>query len=58
MPGESWNDGDVVHIDYYVHYHSSGDTPANTTEREPWNMGWCARVAWLGGLRWLASRGD
>ena len=25
-------------IDYSLYYHSSGDTPENTTEREPQNM--------------------
>ncbi|MFT5475592.1 MAG: hypothetical protein ACI8Y8_000924, partial [Planctomycetota bacterium] len=54
-PGESWNDADVVHIDYDIHYHSAGDLPANTTDLEPWNMGWIARVALLGTRRWLES---
>lgn len=53
MPGESWSDRDVVTVDYDVTYHSAGDTPENTTDREPHNMGWCARVGLLAGLRWL-----
>lgn len=53
MPGESWNDGDVVHVDYDNFYHSAGDTPENTTDTEPWNMGWCARVGLVAGVRWL-----
>ena len=55
MPGESWNDGDVVHIDYDNFYHSAGDVPELTTDLEPWNMSHMARVALLGGLRWLAQ---
>ena len=55
MPGESWNDGDEVHIDYDVYYHSAGDTAANTTDLEPFNMGWSARVGLLGSLRWLSQ---
>lgn len=54
MPGESWNSGDEVHIDYDVYYHSVGDTPENTTDLEPFNMGWSARVGLLGSLRWLS----
>ena len=53
MPGESWSDRDVVTVDYDNYYHSAGDTPENTTDKEPWNMGWCARVGLAGGLRWL-----
>ncbi len=47
MPGESWSDRDRVAIDYDEHYHSAGDTPENTTDKEPENMGWCARVGLL-----------
>ncbi|MCB9916443.1 MAG: M28 family peptidase [Planctomycetes bacterium] len=53
MPGESWSERDVVSVDYDAYYHSSGDTPANTTDTEPWNMGWCARVGLLVVDRWL-----
>jgi hypothetical protein len=53
MPGEAWHEREKVAIDCDVHYHSSGDTPENTTDREPWNTAWCARVAMLGALRWL-----
>jgi hypothetical protein len=55
MPGESWSQRDAVAVDYDVHYHSAGDTPENTTEREPWNTAWCARVALLGARRYLAG---
>jgi hypothetical protein len=51
--GESWSDRDLVTIDYDLYYHSAGDTPENTTDKEPWNMGWCARVGLIGGLAWL-----
>lgn len=55
MPGESWSERDVVRVDYDAYYHSSGDTPENTTDLEPWNMGWCARVGLLTVDRWLAE---
>lgn len=54
MPGESWRDRESVEMDYDVHYHSSGDTPENTTDLEPHNMGWCARVGLVTSLRYLA----
>jgi hypothetical protein len=47
-PGEVTVDGDAF-------YHSVGDTPANTTDTEPSNMGWCARVGLLSALRMMAS---
>lgn len=56
MPGESWNDGDEVRIDYDVYYHSAGDTPENTTDKEPFNMGWSARVGLVACWRWLARQ--
>lgn len=54
-PGESWEDDDpeAISVDHDVHYHSAGDTPENTTDREPWNMGWCARVGAVAALRWV-----
>jgi hypothetical protein len=55
MPGESWNERDSVAVDYDIYYHSAGDTPANTTDREPWNMAWCARVSLLAARRYLAG---
>ncbi|HJO26426.1 MAG TPA: M28 family peptidase [Planctomycetota bacterium] len=55
MPGHSWEDNDRVTVDYDNYYHSAGDTPENTTDREPWNMGWCARVGLLGAQRWLET---
>jgi hypothetical protein len=53
MPGESWSERELVSVDYDLYYHSAGDIPENTTDREPWNMGWCARAGLLGALRYL-----
>ena len=53
MPGESWRERDLVRVDYDNYYHSAGDTPENTTDKEPHNMGWCARVGLLAGMRYL-----
>jgi hypothetical protein len=55
MPGESWNERERVTVDYDLYYHSAGDLPEHTTDKEPWNMAWCARVGMLGGLRYLES---
>lgn len=55
MLGESWQERDKVSVDYDLYYHSSGDTPANTTDKEPWNMAWCARVGMLGAARYLEA---
>jgi hypothetical protein len=41
----------TVVVDYSLYYHSSGDTPANTTEREPQNMVRAARAVVLALLR-------
>ena len=41
----------MVTVDGDPFYHSAGDTPANTTDKEPSNMGWCARVGLLSALR-------
>ena len=38
-------------IDYSLYYHSSGDTPENTTEREPQNMVRATKVTGLALLR-------
>ena len=48
-PGKVTVDGDPF-------YHSAGDTPANTTDNEPSNMGWCARVGLLSALRLMSGR--
>jgi hypothetical protein len=46
----------MVTVDGDAFYHSVGDTPANTTDTEPSNMGWCARVGLLSALRLMAAR--
>lgn len=38
-------------IDYSLYYHSSGDTPENTTEREPQNMVRAAKVTGIALIR-------
>lgn len=53
MPGESWRERDKVSVDYDQYYHSAGDLPENTTDREPHNMGWCARVGMIAVARFL-----
>jgi hypothetical protein len=40
-----------LEIDYSLYYHSSGDTPENTTEREPQNMVKAVKVTGLALLR-------
>jgi hypothetical protein len=55
MPGESWRERELVEVDYDLYYHSSGDVPERTTDREPWNMAWCARIALLGARRYLTE---
>jgi len=45
----------MVTVDGDAFYHSVGDTPANTTDTEPFNMGWCARVGVLTALRLMGS---
>jgi len=46
----------MVTVDGDAFYHSVGDTPENTTDKEPFNMAWCARVALLSALRLLSSQ--
>lgn len=36
-------------------YHSTGDTPARTTDTKPFDMGWCARVALLSARRLMGQ---
>jgi len=48
-PGKITVDGDPF-------YHSAGDTPANTTDTEPSNMGWCARVGLLSAWRLMVGK--
>lgn len=44
-------DAQKIRIDYSRVYHETGDTPANTTELEPWNMAWVTKAAGLLALR-------
>lgn len=46
----------MVTVDGDAFYHSVGDTPANTTDKEPSNMGWCARVGLVSALRLMSGR--
>jgi aminopeptidase YwaD len=59
FPPIKWYAGEqpgMVTVDGDAFYHSVGDTPANTTDTEPSNMGWCARVGLLSALRMMAGR--
>jgi hypothetical protein len=53
MTGMSEGDGEAVHVDHDPWYHSVGDVPELTTDRQPHFLGWHARVGLLGALRWL-----
>ena len=55
MPGESWRERELVSVDHDPYYHSAGDRPELTTDTEPWNMAWCARVGLLTARRWLGE---
>jgi aminopeptidase YwaD len=46
----------MVTVDGDAFYHSAGDTPANTTDTEPFNMGWSARVGLLSALRLMSAK--
>jgi hypothetical protein len=59
FPPINWYAGEqpgMVTVDGDAFYHSVGDTPANTTDTEPSNMGWCARVGLLSALRLISGR--
>jgi hypothetical protein len=59
FPPLNWYAGEkpgMVTVDGDPFYHSVGDTPANTTDTEPFNMGWCARVGLLSCLRLLSGK--
>ena len=56
FPPVNWYDDEeagMVTVDGDAFYHSAGDTPENTTDREPWNMGWCARLGLLTARRFI-----
>jgi len=46
----------MITVDGDPFYHSAGDSPANTTDTEPFDMGWCARVGLLGALRLMSGQ--
>lgn len=59
FPPLNWYPGEqpgMVTVDGDAYYHSVGDTPANTTDKEPGNMGWCARVGLLSAWRLMRAR--
>jgi hypothetical protein len=59
MPPLNWYPDEkpgMVTVDGDAFYHSVGDTPANTTDTEPFNMGWCARVGLLSAARLMSVR--
>ena len=59
FPPLNWYAGEkpgMVTVDGDAFYHSVGDTPANTTDTEPSNMGWCARVGLLSSLRLMSGK--
>lgn len=53
-----WPEEPEIFIDYSAYYHSSGDTPANTTDAEPWNIERCARAVALGVRRFMSVAPD
>jgi hypothetical protein len=46
----------MLTVDNDPFYHSVGDTPANTTDTEPFDMGWCARVGLLSARRLMGQK--
>jgi hypothetical protein len=59
FPPINWYAGEkpgMVTVDGDAFYHSVGDTPAHTTDTEPSNMGWCARVGLLSAVRMMSMR--
>ncbi len=59
FPPLNWYAGEkpgMVTVDGDAFYHSVGDTPANTTDTEPFDMGWCARVGLVSALRLMAAK--
>lgn len=51
---KAWREPGPLKIDYSAYYHSAGDTPANTTDREPQNMTRAARLTVITLMRLLA----
>jgi hypothetical protein len=50
-PQAGSNGGKTIRIDYSRYYHSSGDIPEWTTDKEPWRMAWCAKAGGIALLR-------
>ena len=48
---KGWREEGDLFVDYSAYYHSSGDTPAHTTDAEPWNMERCAKLVAVGVYR-------
>lgn len=53
---EGWPEQGPLFVDYSALYHSSGDRPELTTEKEPFNMERCARLVVLGIARVMEGR--
>jgi hypothetical protein len=45
----------TIEVDGDPYYHSAGDTPGRTTDLDPFEMGWCARVALLSARRLMGQ---
>lgn len=45
------NSDEMIQIDFSRYYHSSGDVPEWTTDKEPWRMAWCAKAGGIALLR-------
>lgn len=59
FPPLNWYPGEkpgMITVDGDAFYHSAGDTPSNTTDNEPSNMGWCARVGLVSARRLMGQR--
>jgi hypothetical protein len=52
---KGWRSDGPLAIDYSLYYHSSGDTPENTTDREPQNMVRAVKLAGIGLTRLLSG---
>lgn len=58
FPPLNWYPGEkpgMITVDGDPFYHSAGDTPAHTTDTEPFDMGWCARVGLLSARRLMGQ---
>jgi Peptidase family M28 len=58
FPPLNWYPGEkpgTITVDGDPFYHSAGDTPGHTTDTEPFDMGWCARVGLLSARRLMSQ---